>query len=421
MSAFVKIVAFSFKRGGAAKAAARFSGLVGDKYRVKNVAADECCSPFQYYLHLLKRLVSYALVFPFAIKSPVKLSANIFGCSKVLACLSKDANTVFNIHWINNDSLSVFDFKKIPLYSIITLHDEWLYCGVEHYFNPKKDFSLSPYVLDSNKNRCHYSFLHKWVWYQKKKAFSHRKDLIITCPSRWLADRAKSSKILGKCDIRVLYNPVDTSLFEPLSHSIVKSKRHELGVDGKFFLIFGAVGGSENTLKGFDKVASAMEILASDPDLNEKLALGFFGGEKKGIKEFYGFSVHEFGYINSEEYMAKIYSVAHATLVPSIVEAFGQVAAESQSCGTPVISFDTSGLRDVVIPGVTGMLADPFSPESLADCIRKMVYLPLGDYQEISLRARQYVVENFSNSVVCGEYNSIIDEQVRNKLMVRDQ
>lgn len=35
--------------------------------------------------------------------------------------------------------LSIFDFDKIPSGSIITLHDEWLYCGAEHCYRISDD------------------------------------------------------------------------------------------------------------------------------------------------------------------------------------------------------------------------------------------------------------------------------------------
>ena len=56
-----------------------------------------------------------------------------------------------------------------------------------------------------------------------------------------------------------------------------------------------------------------------------------------------------------------------------MVESFGQVAAEALSCSTPVVSFNTSGLKDIVIHNHTGMVAESFSATSLCDQIVELI------------------------------------------------
>jgi glycosyltransferase involved in cell wall biosynthesis len=47
-------------------------------------------------------------------------------------------------------------------------------------------------------------------------------------------------------------------------------------------------------------------------------------------------------------------------------EPFGLVAAEAQSCGTPVVAYRRGGLQDIVIDGVTGFLVEPGDVEAAA-------------------------------------------------------
>lgn len=401
-------LSFSFLRGGAAKAASRFSELAKSFTKIEKISADESRG-FTYLFHYLKRLISFALVFPFYQFHQTKCSANIFSYKPVLKSFSD--KRIFNFHWINNDTLSVFDFKKIPINSIITLHDEWMYCSIEHYFNINDDYDSSAYVVDDEKYH-HYSFFHRYIWNKKKRAFSNRKDLIITCPSTWLADRARKSMILRNCDIRVLPNPVNTQIFLPLSKTIIDAKRKEKNIENKFVFIFGAINGTKNPIKGFDKLLEALKILSENEKLKKQIVLGLFGGAPKGLKDLYGFPVKEFGYISSETEMAELYSLANVTLVPSLVESFGQVAAESQSCGTPVIAFQTSGLCDVVQHQVTGMLAEAFSPASFARQMKAMVLLSTKEYEEMRVNARDYIINNFSYPVITEKYSAIIAEQL---------
>jgi len=408
-------ISFSFKRGGAAKAAARFYLISEYFFQTRKISVEESSKNIYKRFHFLKRVFSFVFVFFHQKKYGVKCSANFFSFYPVVQCF-KDKNKLHHIHWINNDTVSIFDFNKIPCASIITLHDEWLYCGVEHYLDVNKDFERSAYFLDNKINsKKHIGFIHKFVWNVKRKALIGRNDLVITCPSEWLANRARNSHVLKDCDVRVLYNPVDVSIFSPLPRNDLSEKRNQLELGDRFLVIFGAVGGTKNQLKGFSELEAALELLAKNDVMKDRIALGLFGGEKKGVEQLHGFPVYEFGYIPSEQEMAEIYSLAHVTVVPSKLESFGQVAAESQSCETPTIAFETSGLKDVVIDGKTGFLAEPFSPTSLAEKIELMVSLDSNQYEQLCKSARLHVIEKFSSEVVAKQYKSIINEQLMKK------
>jgi len=412
----VKFISFSFNRGGAAKAASRFCSITGEFAETDCVSPEESQSKIYAVLHFLKRLVSFVCVLYFQRKSGVKCSANFFSYQPAVKALTNKSNNLISLHWINNDTVSIFDLKKIPYASILTMHDEWFYCGIEHYFDINQKFDKSAYCFN---NECgvtsHLSFLHYIVWKFKRNALNNRNDLVVTCPSHWLASRAKKSHVMKDCDIRVIYNSINTSVFYPRPQAHVDNERLKLGLGNRYLIIFGAIGGAKNSLKGFSELESALEILSKNIEIKGKLMLGIFGGKRNGLSLLHGFPVHEFGFIPTEQEMAEVYSIAHVTIVPSKLEAFGQVAAESQACATPVISFDTSGLKDVVIDGQTGLLAEAFSPASLAEKIELMISLPDDQYQSLCSGARSHVIEHFSNAVITRQYESIIEEQFLKK------
>lgn len=413
----VNFIAFSKVRGGAAKAASRFYLIIRNCFDTNFFVAEDGKVSLYNIFFFLKRVLSYLFCFYCIKNTGTKCSVNFFSHRSFKKALALNEGLV-NIHWINNDTISIFDLKKTPYASIITLHDEWLYCGIEHYFDINSEFNNSVYSCDiSNKKNKHISYLHKFVWGHKIKAFKGRGDLVITCPSKWLADRAKKSLVLKDCDVRILYNPVDVTIFKKNNDGILK-KSSEI-IEKDFFtrklIVFGAVGGSKNKLKGYEELSLALHILSKKPAFTDKVLIGLFGAKEKGLSSLHGFPVVEFGYIKSEQEMATIYSKAYATIVPSKVEAFGQVAAESQACETPVIAFDTSGLKDVVIDGKTGFLAKPFSSQSLADKIEQLINLDNDDYVRLSRNARQHVIDNFSFDVVAESYKKIIEEQWKKK------
>jgi len=90
-------------------------------------------------------------------------------------------------------------------------------------------------------------------------------------------------------------------------------------------------------------------------------------------------------------------------VVPSRGEAFGQTASEAQSCGTPAVAFDTSGLRDIVDHKVTGYIAKAFESSDLAKVI-EWVLTEQERQKTMGDNARQKAVEKFAYGVVARNY-----------------
>ncbi len=56
-------------------------------------------------------------------------------------------------------------------------------------------------------------------------------------------------------------------------------------------------------------------------------------------------------------------------------EPFGLVAAEAQSCGTPVVAYRRGGLQDIVVDGVTGFLVEPGDIDAAAAAVGRVAEL----------------------------------------------
>ncbi|MEM2793671.1 MAG: glycosyltransferase, partial [Candidatus Methanomethylicia archaeon] len=71
--------------------------------------------------------------------------------------------------------------------------------------------------------------------------------------------------------------------------------------------------------------------------------------------------------------MPLFYNICDFTVVPSMVEGFGLVVAESLACGRPVIGTSVGGILDQVIDGFNGFLVPSRDFLSLADRIQTLI------------------------------------------------
>ncbi len=403
----IVFVSFSFKKGGAAVAAGKFRSIICRYTDRSSISiSQDNFSMCQY----IKRIISYAFSKLQYDGNPIKHSLNLFSCGSVLNSFH-DYKRLHHIHWINNETLSIFDFDKIPSGAIITLHDEWLYCGSEHYYkvlDDSRDFVGGYKFFKRGVWGVNWNFI---IWKIKCQRLVGRKDLIFTVPSHWMLGRAKESFMLKGADIRLLPNPIDTDQFIPFSEDRVYSFRHALGFSpDDIIMVFGAVGGKKNYLKGSHLLEEALSILSAslDRELSSKVKCLIFGGRGRGRGVIHGFESVSLGHIFDPSAMALLYSSVDFVVMPSLVESFGQVAAEALACETPVVSFVTSGLADIVFHGETGFTAQFNCPVDLAENIKKIIMIGSESRVKLGQAGRRYIVRNFSYPVVALQYEKII-------------
>ncbi|WP_206538785.1 hypothetical protein, partial [Aeromonas finlandensis] len=206
----VNIVSFSLSKGGAAIAARKFTALLAGVRCVNTINQDNANK-----VQFIKRVLSWGIGLFQINQNPIKHSLNLFSYRPVIAAFKNKKGEVFHLHWFNNDTLSIFDLDKIPQGSIVTMHDEWLYCGSEHCYdvNVNELAFVSGYKFFSPGS---YGFGWRYiVWKIKLGKLKNRHDIIYTVPSNWMLERAKSSFILKNANVFLLPNPIDVNVFHP--------------------------------------------------------------------------------------------------------------------------------------------------------------------------------------------------------------
>lgn len=410
----ISIVSFSESRGGAAKAAQKiFNAVKRRNIAVQYVVVEKsgkdasvvAPSRLQFFLHFTKRLIAFFLQKLQISPNSSKHSLNLFSCNATLDAI-KDSQLV-HLNWINNETISLAKLPSITTNIIITLHDEWFYCGSEH----SALASQRPFqgYNRANKNVKGIDW-DLFVWKQKLMALHQIKHrLIFTAPSSWIVDRAQHSQLLNGYDIRLVPNIIDTDQFQRVASS---EFLHKFSIpDEVRVIVFGAVYGKNMDLKGFSLLQEAFKLLAQRVVDKASILLVSFGGRYGGCCDYMGFKHIELGYIADTSHLAQLYSRATLTVVPSMVESFGQVAAESLACETPVLAFNYSGIKDIVYHQKSGYLAEPFSVEALADGMEWILSRDLNELLQLGVSGRDHIIENFSESVVIEKLLSIYREQ----------
>jgi glycosyltransferase involved in cell wall biosynthesis len=405
----VILISFSFKKGGAGIAANNFFSLLNN---VSSLQAEVVSQDKAGFFQFILRLISFAIGKLQRDQNLTKHSLNLFSYHGVIEAFKTNPKAIFHLHWINNDTLSIRDFRKIPSGSIITLHDEWLYCGAEHSYKLNDtclDFESGYQRKKNGVLGIHWNY---YIWKKKLKQLQGRRDLIYTAPSTWLLDRAKKSMILKDAEVVLLPNYIDTEVFTPASAFHQQKYRNSLSLEeGDIMVSFGAIDGNRDPLKGIVYLNQALDVLGRRLSESEKNKIKFFsfGGKIKGNSIVNGFTLVSLGYISDKSALALLYSSSDFVVVPSVIESFGQVAAEALACESPVVCFSTSGLTDIVLDDQNGFYADPFSADSLAEKIFQMIRMPKNKRIEFGKNGRAHVESSFSRQVVRDKYLKTIE------------
>jgi glycosyltransferase involved in cell wall biosynthesis len=285
-----------------------------------------------------------------------------------------------HLHWLGDSTLSIEEVGSLRMPLVWTLHDQWPFCGAEHYTSPPLvgetascdlRFALG-YTPSSRLSHESGPDLNRITWLRKRKAWCgpDRNPIHIVATTKWLADCARRSALMADWPITLIPYPIDLKVWAPFDQH---HSRFLLNLpQDRILVLFGAVGGSNDPRKGADLLLRALQILRTQVTGTglDKLELVVFGQSRPAQPPELGFPIHYRGRLHDDLSLRLLYTAADVMVVPSVQEAFGQTASESHACGTPVVAFQTGGLVDIVEDKITGALAKPFDPASLAVSIR---------------------------------------------------
>lgn len=311
-----------------------------------------------------------------------------------LSTLKPDIIHLHNIHGYFLNYKILFDYLKRSEVPVVwTIHDCWAYTGHCYYYSfigcnrwqtgcgrcpQKKEFPAS-YVFD--RSRRNYK--------DKRAAFtSIPKDRLTIVPvSQWIKREIQQS-FLGKYDMRVIHNGINTDVFDLCDAEPVR-RRYNLG-NKRIFLGVASIWSQEKGLYDFLRLSDMLDeneiivLVGVDAHLRKRLPHNIVGITRTQ-------DVHQ---------LAELYSAATVFINPTWQDNYPTVNLEAIACGTPVITYRTGGSVEAVTKD-TGVIVEQGDIDGLLRAARTIAARGKEVYREV---CRRYALENFRKQDCYAEY-----------------
>lgn len=307
---------------------------------------------------------------------------------------------VLHCHCLNFKMLCKY-LKKTDIPTVITLHDLWYITGLCPFYSaincnkwiqgcgncPNLLFGKRKPLFDRTKS----------MWNYKKECFTSIPHLAIVGVSQWATNEAKKSFLKNSSIITTIYNWIDLEKFYPKDNFQIPQS------NGKKVILSVATCWYPHNRKGFDAILGLSEILPND------YIIVLIGDVKceKSLPE----NIVCAGKISDVNLLADYYSASSVYLNLSEAESFGKVSAEALSCGTPLVSFNSTANAELV-PKNGGTVIESREPEVILEAIQKVCSKSKEFYTPI---CREFAINNFDKISNIEKYIRLYNELIESK------
>ena len=243
-----------------------------------------------------------------------------------------------NLHgcYINVPMLLKYAAKK-KIAVVVSLHDCWFYTGgCSHYTSvgcnkwlqkcgncPRRYEEFPALLYDGSSAQLH----------DRKKLFGAIKNLTAVGVSQWIVDEAQKT-VFKNAKCVAIHNGIDTEFFHPTESDF--RKQHDL--EGKFVILAPAN-------KWFlDVNRETLDYFASH--LTDDMRMVFIGN---GVDESrLTDKMINIGFVSSRVEIREIYSACDMMANCTREESLSLLNVEVQACGTPVVTYSNTGVKETV-------------------------------------------------------------------------
>jgi glycosyltransferase involved in cell wall biosynthesis len=322
---------------------------------------------------------------------------------RVIQTLTGWKPDVVNLHWIAEGFVSPRSLRAAKCPIVWTLHDTYPFTGGCHYPLECRRYTGKCGACRALKSRSEWD-LSRAVWLRKHRAWRDL-DLTIVTPSRWMAACARESSLFRERRIEVIPYGLDLGQFRPVPRELA---REILRIpQDRRYVLFIAVGGASNPIKGFAHLAAALQSLKTGAP-NDRVELLLAGTANPPTIDF-GIAVRCVGMLRDDVSIALLNSAADVVAVPSVQDNFPNTILEALACGRPVAAFRIGGNPDMITDRVDGALAQPFDPVDLG---RSIAWLLEDEprWHELSAAARRTAEDRYALGIQARRYEALYRE-----------
>lgn len=271
-----------------------------------------------------------------------------------------------NVHgyYVNYPLLFKF-LKEYGCPVVWTLHDCWSFTGHCAYFELAGCYRWKDHCYGCPNRKLYPA---SWVFdrstanfWEKKLWFTLPDNMVLVPVSDWLGNYLRQS-FMGEYSVNRIYNGIDTGSFCP-KEGAAGRVRSRYNISGKHIVL------------GVASIWEERKGLADFYDLRGKLtddySIVLVGLTDRQIAQLPS-GITGIARTDGIGELADIYSAADVLFNPTMEDTLPTVNLESQSCGTPVVTYHTGGAPETIEDGVTGYVVGQRDVGSAVTYINKV-------------------------------------------------
>lgn len=311
--------------------------------------------------------------------------------------IKKEKPDIVHVQCINGYFVNIYNLinwlKKEKIKTILTLHAEFMYtanCGYALDCDKwKTGCGNCPRRREATKSLFFDGTAKSWS--KMKKAFDDFENIKVVSVSPWLMERANQSPILKNKEHIVIYNGLDTEIF---NCSYQKDIKEKYCPNGEMFVFHATASFSddENDIKGGHNLIKLAKMSKGEN-------IKFVVAGKYSIKGEIPENVILLGNVIDQKELAKLYSAADVTLLLSKKETFSMIVAESLCCGTPVVGFRAGAPEQIAIEEYSS-----FIEQGNLKGLKEQMIIMAEKYKDKKSSISERAINEYSSSRMSEEY-----------------